>query len=221
MNNQNVKISFIPKEPLLRGDVIVRKRPIVGASFLIGFIIFAVALVASGGVYFYKSIRYENLIEKQEQLKVTNDQLEASDIIQSIEELRTLRDQIDHVSTILDKHIALSSLFTFLEKTTVSSISFGNFKLTPLDENQVEVIMVGQSKSYTDLAIQSNVYAAQKDFLDSYSLDGFKLTTAGTIEFVFIGVLNVEGLYYSGIIESVINSEQSLDEDFFEDSREE
>lgn len=217
MNNQNVKISFIPKEPLLRGDVIVRKRPIMGLSLLIGLVIFATAFIVAGGVYYYKTVQYDNLIEKQEQLKEINDKLEVSDVMQSIEDIRILRDQIDYVTTILRRHVAMSSLFAFIEETTVSSVSFGSFDLDITNENEVQIKMIGQSRNYTDLAIQSSVYTSHSDVLKSFTLEGFKLTSAGTVEFTFTGVLNMDTLYYSYIVESIIINEMLLEEDISQD----
>ena len=183
----------------------------MGLSFLIGLVIFAIAIIAAGGIYFYKADRYETLVEKQELLKETNDQLEASDVIQSIEDLRTLRDQIDQVSLILDRHVAISSLFNFLETTTLSSISFGSFSLEAVKDGAVSVTMVGQADSYTSLANQSKIYTTKDDVLLEYRLGGFKLTERGTIEFTFKGTIDMEKLYYVNTRVDSLGSE-GLDE---------
>jgi hypothetical protein len=211
MSNQNVNISFIPKEPLLRGDSILRKRPIISLSLLIGIVAFTAALIGAGGVYFYKNAKYDELITTQGQLQEINSQLEASDVISSIEEYRTLRDQIDQVGTILDKHIALTSLFAFLEETTLSEVSYGTFSIKILKEGTAQITMVGQAASYAELANQSSVYASRSDVLTSYEMGGFRLSKNGTVVFSFSGEIDVSALYYNPSIDD--ESENDNDEE--------
>lgn len=202
MANSGVNISFIPKEPLLRGDTVVRRRPVIGLSFLIGFIMFALALLVAGALFIYENELIEDLQESQDELRLVNDQLEKSDIVQSIEELRELRDQIGRVSTVLDGHIAISEIFTFLEETTLSTVSFGSFQLSTDPEGDAATItMSGQASSYADLANQSAVYSDQSDILTKYDIGGLAVTEAGTISFSLTGTIDIDALKYASTLE--------------------
>ena len=187
--NENVNISFIPKKPLARDEAVRRRRPLLTVSFLISFIVASVAIGASVVQFIRIETVEQERVETIEKLKVYNDKLKKDGTLKEIKEKSAFVKQIAVVSGLLNRHVASTELFVFLERTTPKQVSFDNFTLKKT-EDSVKLTMKGQTVSYEALAALSQLYKKEKGILTDYTLTNFSLTDKGRISFDFTGIFD-------------------------------
>ena len=187
--NENVNISFIPKKPLARDEAVRRRRPLLTVSFLISFIVASVAIGASVVQFIRIETVEQERVETIEKLKVYNDKLKKDGTLKEIKEKSAFVKQIAVVSGLLNRHVASTELFAFLERTTPKQVSFDNFNLKKT-EDAVKLTMKGQTVSYEALAALSQLYKKEKGILIDYTLTNFSLTDKGRISFDFTGIFD-------------------------------
>jgi len=192
--NENVNISFIPKKPLAQSGALKRQRTLLTTSFLLSFIIAAVAV----GVSFMQFFR----IEKAEKEKIVtlkalgdyNKELQEKDIIKNIKQKSEFTKQIDIAETLLNRHVASTKLFEFLELTTPKQVSYSNFSFKGSEET-LTLSMKGETTSYEALAALSLLYKGNET-LKSFTLANFSLTEKGRVSFDFTGELSPSFISY-------------------------
>lgn len=194
--SENVNISFIPKKPLARDESVRRHRPLLTVSFLISFIIAAVSIGASVMQFVRIDAVEQERVETIEELKVYNEDLKEDGRLKKIKEKSASVKQIAIVSGLLDRHIASTELFAFLERTTPKQVSFSSFNFRG-SEGAVELNMGGQAASYEVLAALSQLYKKEKGILEDYTLTNFILTDTGRISFNFTGMFDSSLIDYS------------------------
>jgi len=159
---QNFQTSFIPKKPIIN-ERAVSARPV--SIFLIGsiFILF-VALLATGGLYFYKGIVTKNIADMENTLTLAENRFEPS----KIAELQILDKRLRASSEILSKHIAITPVFNALEQLTMKSVRYTKFSyILGTDKNAtVDIKMSGQAVGYRSVALQSDLLAGNKNLID-------------------------------------------------------
>ncbi|MFA6397738.1 MAG: hypothetical protein WDK96_02735 [Candidatus Paceibacterota bacterium] len=155
--------SFIPKKPLSEDRVEV-KRP-TSIVTLISIIIFIVALIATGGVYLYKSSLEKQKTTKKQQLELASKAFEKS----LIDTLQTLDKRIIASEQILSKHIAVSPIFEALQLSTLKSIQYTKFNYELVNEGtnaKVNVKMSGKARDYNSIALQADEFTTNKYIQD-------------------------------------------------------
>lgn len=164
--DQNFQTSFIPKKPIVK-ERVSNSQPVSILMVASIFILFTV-LIASGGLYFYKGILSKNIADMQNTLALAKNRFELS----KISELQVLDKRLNAATEILSKHVAISPIFTILEKITMKTVrytkfgySFGN------DKNvTVNIKMSGIARGYRDVALQSDLFTsnteANKNFIN-------------------------------------------------------
>jgi hypothetical protein len=144
--------------------------------------IFALVTVvlASGALYFYKGIMVKNIATMKSNLSLAENRFEPS----KIKELQILDKRINAANQILSKHIAITPIFEALQATTMKSVRFTKFTYTVGEEKnpQINVKMTGITSSYTFLALQSDLFGKNKNFIDPV-FSNLTLNEAGNVVF--------------------------------------
>src|SRR3989338_6873714 len=96
----NFQTSFIPKKPMV-SERVPRARSIGFFTVMAIFILFT-ALLATGGLYFYKGVLAKNLTKMENDLNLAKNRFEPS----KITELQLLDKRLRASSEILSHHIA-------------------------------------------------------------------------------------------------------------------
>ena len=160
--DQNFQTSFIHKKPIVK-DRAVSSRPV--GILLIGsiFILFAV-LLATVGLYFYKGIENKNITDLGNNLTLAESRFEPSDITK----LQVLDKRLRASTEILDQHIAVTPIFSALEQLTLKTVRYTKFSYTVgTDKNAtVDVQMSGQAIGYRSVALESDLLATDKNFIN-------------------------------------------------------
>src|SRR3989344_7774705 len=158
----NFQTSFIPKKPMVKEHV-ASSRPIGFLTVISIFVLFTLLLV-SGGLYFYKTIVTKNIIKMENTLSLAKNRFEPS----KITELQILDERLNASSEILSKHIAISPIFQALQAITMKTVRFTkfNYDFGGVVDDKVNVKMSGAAKGYSFLALQSDLFAENKNFIE-------------------------------------------------------
>ena len=176
--DQNFQTSFIPKKPIIK-ERAVSSRP-VGPLVIISLFILFTVLVATGGLYFYKKLTAKNIESMKENLKLAQNRFEPS----KITELQTLDKRLRAGNEILSAHVAVTPIFSELEKITMKTVRFLAFSYTRGEERNapVKVEMKGQAVGYRSVALQSDLFTKNKNFIDPI-FSNLTLDQAGNVLF--------------------------------------
>lgn len=182
--SQRVPTSFVPKQP-----VRTVRRPQARGSLSI-FAVAALALagaavVLSGFVFGYEFYLKQSKSKKTEELKV----LQASVEPQAVEELARLSQRLVVAQELLAGHVAVSSIFSMLERDTVQGVSFEGFELQTAPSGDVELAMEGIAESFNALAYQSVVFR-ENPFLRNQIFEDVTVAENGDVTFSFTGIIS-------------------------------
>ncbi len=158
---QNFQTSFIPKKPIIE-ERVVASRPIGLLTILAIFFLFVV-LLGTGGLYFYKGVVEKSIADSKSTLDKDKDRFEPS----KITELTVLDKRLQASKEILAKHISVSPIFKMLGDITMKSVRFTRFGYdVNQDNSKVLVKMSGLAVGYRSVALQSDLFSQNKNFID-------------------------------------------------------
>lgn len=158
----NFQTSFIPKKPMIE-ERVVQSNPI-GFFAIISFFVFFTVLLASGGLYFYKISLEKKLVAMDQALVLAKNRFEPAKITQ----LQLLDERLDASSELLSKHVSVSPIFKALQAITMKTIRYTKFSydLNTEKDTKVSVKMSGVAVGYRSVALQSDLFTANKYFID-------------------------------------------------------
>lgn len=159
---QNFQTSFIPKKPMIEERVVSSHS--VGLFTIISIFIFFAVVISSGGLYFYKGVLEKNIIKMNSDLTLAKNRFEPAKITQ----LQVLDKRLSAADSILSKHIAVSPIFKALQDTTMKNVRYTKFSYEFNTDKISNVIvkMSGQAIGYRSIALQSDIFAKNKYFID-------------------------------------------------------
>ncbi|MCC7160532.1 hypothetical protein IT399_02345 [Candidatus Nomurabacteria bacterium] len=172
---QNFQTSFIPKKPIVK-ETVVSARPVSIFLIVALFVLFFVLLV-SGGLYFYKGIVTKQIGDMQKNLELAKNRFEPA----KIAELQILDKRLRASSDVLSKHVAVSPVFDALENLTMKTVRFTKFDYS-LDGDKVKVKMSGVAIGYRSIALQSDLFAKNKNIIDPI-FSNLTLDNSGNVVF--------------------------------------
>jgi len=159
---QNFQTSFIPKKPMIE-ERAVGSQPV---SFLtvICFAIFFTLVIASGALFFYKGILANDIVKMENDLNLAQNRFEPSKIVQ----LQDLNKRLNASSEILSKHIAISPIFKALQSITMKNVSYTKFDYEFSGDVNAKIMvkMSGIAVGYRSVALQSDLFAKNRYFID-------------------------------------------------------
>lgn len=160
--DNNFQTSFIPKKPLAE-DQAPRQRHTSLFTFL-GVVVFFVAILLAGGMYFYKTTLAKQIVSMNTDLELARNAFEPS----LITELQILDRRINSANELLKNHIVVSPIFAALQESTLKSVQFTKFSyIFPQDQNgAVKVQMSGKARDYSSIALQSDELAKNRNIKD-------------------------------------------------------
>ena len=176
--DQNFQTSFIPQKPIVK-ERVVSARP-VGILLVASIFILFATVLGTGGLYFYKGIVAKNIADLQNNLTLAQNRFEPS----KITELQVLDKRLIASTEILASHIAVTPIFSALEQMTMETVRYTKFSYTvPDDQNSaVNVKMSGVAIGYRSVALQSDLFAQNKNFIDPV-FSNLTLDNSGNVVF--------------------------------------
>jgi len=176
---QNFQTSFIPKRPMIE-ERATTQRP-VGVLLLAAVLLFFAMVIASAGLYFYKGIVAKSITKMENDLLLAKNRFEPSRISQ----LQVLDKRLKASTEILGNHIAISPIFRGIEEITMKSVRFTKFSYDLNKETTKGIVIVkmsGVAVGYRSVALQSDLFTKNKNFLDPV-FSNLSLDNSGNVLF--------------------------------------
>ncbi|MBU1046227.1 hypothetical protein KKH36_00400 [Patescibacteria group bacterium] len=150
-----METSFIPKKNYAKAT---SNKNYVGLFLTIASFIFVLSIVSSIGVFFYKSFLEGEIENKNIILEKEKGNLDLT----LIQELSQFDKRMEAAKDILNKHISLVHLFSFLEENTLKEVMYSNLSFEKSKEGYL-LTLDGKASSYAAVAIQSDIFGRHKD----------------------------------------------------------
>lgn len=164
--------SLIPKTYPVAGPEV---RSGLGVLTFLGIVLFVLALLIAGGVFFYKRI-----LERQTQeLSRSLERLEADFEPSLIRELSRTAKALEVGERLVGERHFASRFFNFLEERTLTRVRFRDLKL---QVSEGGVTLGGEAEGYTVLAEQASVFETSP-LVQTLALANLALKENGNINF--------------------------------------
>lgn len=188
--------SFIPKKPLIQTTNVKPART-TNLFTLISSIIFITVLVLSAGVFGYKFY----LTRANATLALELDSYLQRFEPELIAQLSRDDARIESGKTLLNQHIAVTSLMEFLSRVTLSSVRFTTFSYVA-DARKVTLNMTGEAKNFAAVALQSDEFLkeANKPYIQNPLFSNLTLDKSGNVKFDFTGTMDASKISYKNLI---------------------
>jgi len=159
---QDFQTSFIPKKPIVPERAVATKP--VGSLLVVALLILFTVLIAAGGLYFYKGLTQKKKESMEKNLLVAQARFEPA----RIAELQVLDKRLRAGAEILANHIAVTPIFEALQALTLKTVRFTNFSFELGEDRSIpiRVAMSGMAVGYRSIALQSDLLAKNKSFLE-------------------------------------------------------
>jgi len=166
----NFQTSFIPKKPMIEKRATPARS--IGFFTIISLCILFTVLLASGALYFYKGVLTKKITEMENTLNIAKNRFEPA----KIAELQLLDKRLQASSEILSRHVAVTPIFQALQTITMKTVRFTKFSYDLADtqdatrgvknKQMVNVKMSGQAIGYRSIALQSDLFAKNKNLIN-------------------------------------------------------
>jgi hypothetical protein len=193
--DSNLQTSFIPKRPM-QGATSFKSPVTVNIFSLIAITIFVVAILASGGLYFYNRLLQKNISDMQSQLETAKNSFDSS----VVSKLQNVSNRIASANELLSSHISVSPVLDIIGKYTLKSVRFRSFNYN-LKDGDITITMKGEAKSFSSVAVQADEFAKSPELknpiLSNYNLDG-----NGNVIFDFTAMVDKNSILYKKMLTS-------------------
>ncbi len=189
--------TFIPKKPVTSNSI---GRKGIGFLSLISLVIFLATVAVSVGMYFYKDTLVKSIAAKESELEEKRKIFDPQ-FTKSIVDLST---RIEVSKKLLEKHVAVSSLFDTLQKDTLKTVQITDFTFgtgntsgagSAGNSPVTKISISGLARDYNSLAFQAETYAKNPD-LKNQTLSNFSLTDKGGVSFSFEAEIDADLIDY-------------------------
>lgn len=196
---QKFQTSFIPKKPVT--DSGTNQSSGISLLLLVSIIIFFISVGLAGYVFLQKNLLQQNI--KKDQLAIEQNKSGlVSDSI-TIENLVQLNSRIKIAKELLDKHVAISPIFDFLQQRTLKSVRFKNFNFSSTGKDEIgqakiSVQMAGQAMDWETIASQADEFGKPewKKIINEPKISNLSLNADGSVSFVFNAYIVSDYLVY-------------------------
>ena len=185
--------SFIPKGPLATSGTATKVSRQSDKSLLatLAVFIFVLSVLLSLGGFGYEWYLKKSLVEMSGSLK----EAEASLDPDTINEISNLDQRIISTKNIIDNHKIISPFFSYLEASTVSLVRFTEFRYESIN-SELSLSVRGESKGYSALALQSQIFNTSK-YIKDVIFGDLSLNEKGDVNFSFKAKLDPSIISYS------------------------
>lgn len=188
-----LQTSFIPKQPLVENRA--TKAPTsTGLFSIIGWFIFIVVVLASVGVYAYEQYLTKSIDSKNTDL---SNRIKSFDPA-TVDHFVKLDARLQAAQTILNNHLAVSTLLDLIGKDTIQSVQFTDLKYNYDNGGKISLSLNGKAPDFASIALQSDTFSAQP-FLHNQIFSGLGLDQDGGVLFRFTASIDPSSLQYKGV----------------------
>jgi hypothetical protein len=190
-----MQTSFIPKKPMVEAKP---KGSGISLFLLLSVIIFIVSASLAGAIFVWK----DSLVKKIETDKAALVAARSTYEEKTIEDLIRLDERLKQSNVLLSKHIAVSPVFTLLEKNILRAVRIRTMKFSHTSDGKIRVDLSGTAQSYEALSKQSEAFGDSnlRAYLTQPVISDFNLSADGGVSFNFTTMINPNLISYSELI---------------------
>lgn len=199
--------SFIPKGPISASPSVPRVERVSGQRDILSFLamsILALSVIMALGTFGYKYYLSYRISQMGSELQSARQSL-SPDVVS---ELLALDNRIASTKTLLNKHVILTPLFSFLESSTPKSVRYTEFDYESSAQG-LELSLTGQAKSYAALSAAADILDKSSYFKNPVFSD-LSLDDKGNVIFTFKGKIDPSLVSYEKSIENSNSPAQSI-----------
>jgi len=122
--------------------------------------------------------------------------------------LKNLNIRLDIIKALLDRHVAVSSIFNELSKNTIKQVSFSSFNLKRKADNTFTLSLSAQGVGYESIVAQDaqlSSPAASRVFKNTSITDFVKTKGQDLTSFGIETSISTNAINFSEVINNVIN----------------
>ena len=189
--DKDFQTSFIPKRAINEGRV--SKAQTANFLTIIALFVLLTVLLSTGALFFYKESIKKNISNMQNELVLAQQKFDSSEI----DQYKVLDKRLKAAKEILQNHVAVTPIFQSLEDLTEKSVRYTNFSysLGTADQPNILVKMSGVAIGYRSIALQSDLYAKNKNIIDPV-FSNLSLDDSGRVTFDLQFLVNPSFLNY-------------------------
>lgn len=169
---------------------------------ILAFLVFFSSTSFAAFVFFYKSHIIKTITELDASLVLARKSFDPEFIAKASQ----LDARIEGARTLLKTHRALSPLLDLLEKKTLESVRFQDFTFNGRDGDDITLGMTGEAQSFNAVALQSDVFGAERAFKDPV-FSNFSLDEQGNVIFNFQTTVDPKLFLYGETLLTASDSE--------------
>lgn len=163
---------------------------------LIAIVLVVASVALAVGVFLYQQYLQSSSTSKLAQLQTAEAAFEPS----LIQQLTRLDDRMTSADQILQSHIAPSALFSMLEQTTITTISYQSLTFDATNPEQISIKMSGVADSVNSIALQSDLFS-KSGMITSPIFSNIGREQDG-VHFDFSALINPTSLNYLQLLNS-------------------
>ena len=190
-----MQTSFIPKKPIIESQ---SSGSGVSLFLLLSVILFIVAIALAGGVWLWQKSLISQIEKDKAALLAAKDSYEEG----TITPLIRLNDRIEESKNLLANHIAVSPVFTMLEKNVLKNIRLKTLNFSYGANKKIKIDLSGTASSYDALSKQADAFGSEnlRSFLIQPVISDFSPTPDSSISFNFTTSVDPKLVSYKNIV---------------------
>ncbi len=190
---QGFQSSFIPKGVGGEESVGVKKKNTSVAGVL-ALSIFVITVLASAGLFVYKSTLKSNIENLRTQLADAGKTIDRD----KIGEMASFSRKLALIQSIVDKHQVASGFMSSLSSSTLKAVTFSDFQYDT-QSGDLKVRMQGSADRYATVALQEELFS-KNQYWNSVSFSDLRLGDEGGVTFKVEVIVDPEIVVYSPFI---------------------
>jgi len=190
-----MQTSFIPKKPIIESQ---SSGSGISLFLLLSIILFIVSIALAGGVWLWQNSLTAQIEKDKAALSAAKGSYEEDTIVPLIR----LNDRLVESKKLLDNHLAISPIFTLLEKNVLRNIRLKTLKFSYAGADKIRIDLSGIAASYDALSKQSDAFGDEglRNFISQPVISDFSPTPDGSISFSFNASVDPKLVSYANIV---------------------
>jgi hypothetical protein len=182
--------SFIPKKPIVASQGVARKS--IDFFAIIATVLFLGSIVLAGAVFAWKFTLTKQVASSEANLAKAKDQFDQ----EFIGYVNRLNSRIETSKDLINKHVGASTIFGFLASHTLKTVSYTDFSYSYEADGTVKVVLRGIAKSYSSIALQSEEFGKQNQYIKSPIFSDLNPDQTGNVVFTLTALLDKNLISY-------------------------
>lgn len=196
-----MQTSFIPKKPIIENQ---KEGSGISLFFLLSIIVFIVSIALAAVVFLLQKSLILEIDKDKKELAAARDSYEES----TINSLIRLDDRIEVSKSLLAKHLAVTPVFTLLEKNIIKNVQLKSMKFSYGGDSKINVTLAGVAKNYDALSKQSDAFGTEqlRGIVSNPVVSDFSLNQDSTVSFNFNALVSSDLVSYGNYLDSFLDT---------------